>query len=77
MSWYRKNKPGVKVRDLVAHLLKGDQDAEVVVMDHFGHPLGMDLEDFNFRDYKKGDSPQGVVGWNLCVEPVDIGPDPE
>ncbi len=76
MSWYRKGQPGVKVRDLVAHLLKGDQDAEVMVPDHFGQPFGMNLDDFQFVQCRQ-DSTGKHTEWYLSISPVDIGPDPE
>jgi hypothetical protein len=74
MSW-RRTKPGIKVRELIEHLQKGDLDAEVVAFGHFGEAHGMDIEDFSFVDVRC--NPQGHKGWYLSVTPVDIGPEPE
>lgn len=55
----------------------GDPEADVIVRDHFGRPIPMDKWDFNFINYQKGESPQGLMGCYLCVNPIDIGPEPE
>jgi hypothetical protein len=69
MYYHWRNQPGVKVRELVEHLLKGDQEAEVVALDHFGRPLGVTLEDFIFMKDKTSNY--------LTVSPIDIGPEPD
>lgn len=64
----------MKVRDLVEHLLSGDQNAEVIVLDHFGRSIEVTKEDFTFY---RGQNQQEVVE-NFCLmRAVDIGPEPE
>ena len=65
------------VKDLVVHLLAGDQEADVVVHDHFGREIKISESDFCFRHYKTGDSPQMVIGSRCLVTPIDIGPEPD
>jgi hypothetical protein len=65
-----------KVRDLVAHLLTGDQEAEVVVFGYFGEKYEVGKHDFQFLEIKPRDNPQGIVGSFLRVEVPDIGPEP-
>jgi hypothetical protein len=60
-----------RVKDLVAHLLTGDQEARVLVSDHFGQPIPLSPSDFTFVESK------GSFGNYLRVSAVDIGPDPE
>lgn len=67
----------MKVKELVEHLLTGDQEAEVAVFDYFGKPIPMDKYDFMFEDIKRGHNPQGIVGGYLRVTAVDIGTEPE
>lgn len=67
----------MKVRELVEHLLAGNQDAEVGVFGWFGEWLPMDRDDFVFEEVKNGHNPQGHVGWYLQVEQIDRGPEPE
>ena len=67
----------MNVEELIKHLQTGDQKAEVVVTDHFGKPIKLNEYDFCFVDYKRGESPQGLMGWYLKVSAIDIGPEPE
>jgi len=68
------------VRELIAHLQTGDQDAEVVVFDHFGQPI--ELHEFDFDFMRRTHYPKAVdipkdKQWFLGVRAVDIGPEPD
>lgn len=69
--------PTMKVKDLVAHLLSGDQEAYLVTFGHFGEIHAVNKGNFEFRQVKNGRSPQRVAGSYLSVTCPDIGPDPD
>ncbi len=55
-----------KVKDLVAHLLKGNQEAEVEAHGYFGEPIHVDITDFRFSE----------DGSTLEVPCIDRGEEP-
>jgi len=67
----------IKVKDLVRHLLSGDQEADVLVFGYFGEPYEVSTSDFTFHTIEKGHNPQGVTGSVLEVRAFDIGEEPE
>ena len=66
----------MKAHELIK-LLEQHPDAEVVRFDWFGRPLLYTKDHLHWRRLKLGDSPYGAMGHFLCIEPIDIGPEPE
>ncbi len=66
------------VAELIAHLQDVEPIAEVVVFDHFGHPIHMTKDDFSFRKRTPiGESTSAKKVWYVAVSPIDIGPEPD
>ena len=65
------------VRELVEHLLTGDQDAVVARFGYFGELYPMTKHDFSFEELQPGDNPSISEGSFLRVDPPYIGQEPE